>query len=81
VNFTTDWAQVHVDADSNPQEDKIAPGGFAWLSALMTLTSNRSLFFPREGPTGERYTFLRSSCRCDSDDWPVIFGKHENEFR
>ena len=41
------------------------------------LTSNCNPFFSKEGPIGEPCTLLRSSYRCDSDDWPVIFGNSE----
>jgi hypothetical protein len=73
VNFTTGLGADACWPGEQSEAQKIASGGFAWRSALMTLTSNRSPFFPREGPTGEQCTFVRSSDRCESEDWPVIF--------
>ena len=65
-----DWAQMHVDAEINHCKTTSHSEVLPDVPSLKTLTSNRRPFFSREGPPGEPCTFLRSSYRCDSGDWP-----------
>jgi len=63
---------MHVDTETNHCKTTSPSEVLLDLPLSRPCRRTADAFFSREGPPGEPCTFLRSSYRCDSGDWPVI---------
>ena len=64
---------MHVKAESDSRKLKMAPAGLSPALFIKVFGAGTADPFFKEGPTGEQCTFLYSSNRCDTENWPVIF--------
>jgi len=60
---------------------KIKPGGFCSVLPTQDLElEQQTPAPPGKVPLGNNALFCYSSCGCDSENWPVIFGKPKPAF-